>query len=338
MKPRNLSQSEMAALAAQYGVNTTDSLQDYIVKNVPTLDFEGSVFFARELEHIKASSYDVISQDLYAREVFPVSTEAGSHVTHITYRSYSRVGMAKIINSYAQDLPRADVAGAEITIPVRPLGISFAYTLDEILASQATGRSLDQKRANNAQRGVEESIDRIAWFGDAENGLPGFLSNTNIPRGPVATGGGGDTWALKTADEILLDITNAIGNVFAVTRQKERPSKVMIPTLQWNLINTRPRSIHSDTTVLNYIVQNSPFISSAEDIMPIPELAGAGNAGEDVMVIYSPDPDKLQLEIPMELQFLAPQPKGLQIEVPGWAKIGGVNVYYPMSASIIEGI
>jgi hypothetical protein len=40
----------------------------------------------------------------------------------------------------------------------------------------------------------------------------------------------------------------------------------------------------------------------------------------------------------MELQFLAPQPKGLQIEVPGWAKIGGVNVYYPMSASFIEGI
>jgi hypothetical protein len=156
----------------------------------------------------------------------------------------------------------------------------------------------------------------------------------------VATGGGGDTWALKTADEILLDITNAIGNVFAVTRQKERPSKVMIPTLQWNLINTRPRSIHSDTTVLNYIVQNSPFISSAEDIIPIPELAGAGtlDPGADVMVIYSPDPDKLQLEIPMELQFLAPQPKGLQIEVPGWAKIGGVNVYYPMSASIIEGI
>ena len=75
------------------------------------LDADGAVFFQRQLEHIKARSYDVRYAELKARTLFPVSNEGGPGVTTITYRTYDQVGAAKIINAYADDLPRADVAG-----------------------------------------------------------------------------------------------------------------------------------------------------------------------------------------------------------------------------------
>ena len=304
------------------------------------LDQNTSVFFNRQLEHIKVRSYDVLYQDLYARTVFPTDDQAGSYARHITYRVYDRVGMAKIISSYAKDLPRADVSGREVTSPVRVIGLSFGYNVDEILASSQTGVGLEQRRANAVQRGTEETIDRIAWFGDSDSGLPGFLSNPNIPT-DIVTGADANArkWSNKTPTQILNDVNSLFTNVFNTTRQKEKANTLLLPTAQYSDIAFRARSeTQSDTTVLDYIVKNSPYLNSKDDVMPIPDLAGAGTADADLMVAYDRSPDKLTMEVPLELTFLAAQERGLELEVPAWAKTGGVLVYYPMSVRFGSGI
>lgn len=302
------------------------------------LDADTSVFFSRELEHIKAKSYDVQYQDLLARQLFPTDNSAGAYARSITYRTYDRVGMAKIISSYAKDLPRADIAGFETTSPVRVIGLSFAYNVDEVLASKQTGRSLEQRRANAVQRGTEETFDRIAFFGDTKSNLPGFLSNPNIPSSAVVDPGAGTEWVNKTPDQILNDVNVLFGSIFTNTLQKERGNTLLLPTANWSLIASTPRSSTSDTTILQYLVMNSPYLSSESDIISVPDLTGAGTGGIDLMVAYDRNPDKLTMEIPLELQFLAPQEVGLEIQVPSWAKTGGVIVYYPLSIRFAEGI
>lgn len=307
------------------------------------LDQDESIFFNRELEHIKAQSFDVLYQDLFARTILPTSDEAGAYARSITYRTFDQVGMAKIISSYAKDLPRADVSGFETTTPVRVIGLSFGFNVDEILASNKTGRSLEQRRANAVQRGTEETIDRLALFGDVPSGIPGFFSNPNIPAGLVADGGTGNTtWVTKTPQEILDDINSFMGTIFSVTLQKEKPNTLLLPTAQWSLISTTPRSDNSDMTILKYVVANSPYLSSEADVMAIPDLTGIGTVGggdsADIMVAYDRNPDKLTMEVPLELTFLAPQERGLEIEVPSWAKSGGTIVYYPLSVRFAEGI
>lgn len=303
------------------------------------LDADGSVFFQRQLELIKSRSYDVQYPELPARTLFPVNNEGGFGITSITYRTYDQRATAKIINGYANDLPRADIGGKETTIPVKELGIAYAYTVKEIASSQITGVGLDQRRANAARRGVEEAINKIAFYGDAESGLPGFFSNAAIPVVTVVNGAGGQPeWVNKTADEILFDMNDLFADIFENTKMVERGNTLMLPPAQWSLINSTPRSANSDTTILNYFVGNSPYVMSVADVIPVNELVGAGTAGVDIMVAYNRNPDKLQLEIPGELQFLAPQEKGLEIEIPGWSSIGGVNIYYPLSVNIGEGI
>ena len=58
----------------------------------------------------------------------------------------------------------------------------------------------------------------------------------------------------------------------------------------------------------------------------------------DAMIAYDRSPDKLQLEIPVELEFMPIQHKGLEFIIPGRARLGGLNIYYPLSLAIATGI
>lgn len=303
-------------------------------------DADGAVFFQRQLEYIKARSYDVQYAELKARQLFPVSNEGGHGVTTITYRTYDQSGAAKIINAYADDLPRADVAGKETTIPVRSVGISYGYNLDEIQASQLTGAGLDQRRANAARRSNEQVINTVAFIGDTESNLPGLFSNPNIPTGAVVNPGAGTEWVNKTPDQILFDINDLFADIFETTKMVERGNTLLLPPSQWSYIMSTPRASNSDTTIAQFIAQNSPYLNSVDDIIPVNECDAANNPllSTDAMVAYDRSPDKLQLEIPVELEMLPVQQKNLEFIIPGRSRLGGLNIYYPLSLAIGTGI
>ena len=304
------------------------------------MDADGAFFFQRQLEHIKARSYDVRYAELKARMLFPVSNEGGAGITSITYRTYDQAGSAKIINAYADDLPRADVAGKETTIPVRSVGISYGYNLDEIQSSQLTGSSLDQRRANAARRSNEQVVNDVAFFGDAASGLPGLFSNPNVPTGAVVNPGSGTAWVNKSPDEILFDINDLFADIFETTNMVEQGNTLLLPPAQWSYIMSTPRASNSDTTIAQYVAANSPYLTSIDDIIPINECTAANNPEitADAMVAYDRNPDKLQLEIPVELEMLPVQQKNLEFVVPGRSRLAGLNIYYPLSLAIATGI
>lgn len=316
---------------------------DYVMSdavNSGIVDADEAFFFQRQLEHIKAKSYDVVYADLKAREIIPVSNEAGPGVQTITYRQYDHVGAAKIINAYADDLPRSDVKGVEFTIPVRSVGTSYGYNIDEIAASQMTGAGLDQRRANASRRAVEETINTIGFFGDAENNLPGLFDNPNIPSGNVVNPGSGTAWINKTPAQILFDVNELFADIFETTLMKEQGNTLLLPPAQWSYIMSTPRSDNSDTTIAQYLVQNSPYLNSLDDIIPLNECNAANNPefATDIMMAYNRSPEKLEFEIPVELEWMPIQRKNLEFVIPGRARVGGVNYYYPLSAAIGEGI
>ena len=116
------------------------------------LDADQTMFFQRELEHIKSRTYDIRYAELKARSLIPVSGEAGPGAESITYYQYDMVGVAKIIANYATDLPRADVRGKKFTSPVESLGASYGYSVQDIRAAAKAGKPLEQRKANAARR------------------------------------------------------------------------------------------------------------------------------------------------------------------------------------------
>lgn len=318
---------------------TLDAASAQVIAN-GYMDADGAFFFQRQLEHIKAQSYDVRYAELKARMLFPVSNEGGQGITSITYRTYDQAGAAKIINAYADDLPRADVAGKETTIPVRSVGISYGYNLDEIAAAQLTGAPLDQRRANAARRANEQVINDVSFFGDAASGLGGLFDNPNIPTGAVVNPGSGTEWVNKTPDQILFDVNDLFADIFETTKMVESGNTLMVPPSQWSYIMSTPRASNSDTTIGQYLANNSPYLNSVDDIIPVNECVAANNPelSTDAMVAYDRSPDKLQLEIPVELEYMPVQQKNLEFVVPGRSRLGGLNIYYPLSLAIATGI
>jgi len=314
-----------------------------MIRNLSNLDSPAQgAFFAKQLEHVKAQTYDVDYPELKARKLIPVSGDAGPGATSITYRQYDQVGVMELIADYSNALKRVDILGSEFTSPVKSIGGAYGYSLQEIRSAQMANLNLDQRKANAARRAFEEAVERIAKTGNAETGLKGFLNHANVPRGDVAQGAtGADAtakrlWANKTPAEIVKDISAGVASIISTTNEVEAgPFTLVIPTEQYALIASTKNSESSDVTILEFVLKSNPWIA---EIVPWHALKGAGSGGTDRMLFYTRHPDKLTLEIPQDFEQLNVQEVGLEFQIPCHGRIGGVIWYRPYSARYVDGL
>lgn len=299
-------------------------------------DANESVFFARQLEYVKAKTYDIKRAPLNAMRLFPVSTETPEGATTITYRQYDSVGMAKIVANYANDLPRADVTGKEFTSPIRSIANAYGYNTQEIRSAMFAGVPLNAKKATSVTRAQEELVNQLAFAGDADHGLPGLLSNTNIPEVTLAADGTGSSkaFATKTADKIVRDVNAVINKVLTQSKGVHRANQVWMPLEQYALLATTQNSTAGDTTILDFLRQVNPGVTFEAVI----ELDGAGSGGADLIFALENSIDNWQLEIPMMARQYAPQMQGLEFVVPVESRYAGTIIEYPLAFAFASGL
>lgn len=292
------------------------------------------IFLARELETILARAFEVEYADIKYSTVIPVSSEVGTGADSFTYRVFDKQGSMKVIGDKAQDLPRADVLRKEVTHPVRSLGASFAYTVQETrAASMVPGMNLEQRRANAVRRAYEEKVQEIAYFGDAPSGMKGFFNNNQVDKLVP------DKWfdtAGVTPDELIALLNEPATRLVQNSNMKEMPNTMLVPYNAYRIISTTPRSSTSDTTVMEFFLRTNPMITAIEPINEL-EASKSGNAlSKDRIITYDRSPDKLQLHVPQPLEFLPPLRQSLEFSVAAHARIGGLALYYPKSAIVLE--
>lgn len=303
------------------------------------MDANETMFFSRQLESIKARSFDVEYPEFPATRVLPVSTDAGAGAQSITYRQFDSVGLMKLIASYADDLPRSDVFGKEFTTPVRSLGGSYGYSVQEIRSAMMAGVPLQQRKANAARQAYEQAVNNIAFFGDGSatyGGLYGLFYNPNVTKAAATNG----SWATATPDEIIEDVNKAITNVTTLTKGVETIDTVLLPLTQYGRIASTPRSGTSDTTILEFLRRVWPGVTftGINECAALATKPSGGAGPVDVMVLLRNSLDKMSLEIPQPFEQFPPQERNLEVVVPTHGRIGGLIVYYPLSVAIIEGI
>ena len=300
-------------------------------------DADLSVFFAKENEKIKAKTFDTKNENLKATMLIPISQEASPSDRTITYRRYTNVGTAKIISHYADDVPRSDVYGEEKTIKIYRVASGYGYDVDEVRSAASSGKNLEQRRANSAKRASDEKIDSIAWFGDKEYNIQGFVDYPGIPREDSAGDGTGGLTTLKSkTPELILDtLNNWVNGVIERTNGLEAPDTMLLPIEQYTYLATKRLGDSSDETILSYFMKTNLIIKNVEWVT---QLKGAGRNGTDRGVIYTRSPDTLSLELPLIFTTLPPEREGFGYTVDTEAKIAGVNVYYPLACAYLDGI
>jgi len=313
-----------------------DSTCENLIRSQVRNDGESVGFFSRQLEQILARTYDIKYPALKGTTVLPVDTSINTGAKTFTFRTYDSVGASKIIADYSQDLPRCDILGKETTRPLRSIGQSFGYSIQEIRAAQFGGLPLEQRRANSCRQANDQLVNRIAWSGDAEYGLYGFLNYPNVPVSDVPNDGTGGTteWVNKTPEQILRDMNLAVTEILTNTKAVHNANTLLLPVEQYAYISRTPYSNFTATTILQFFQQNNPGIM----VDWVNELKGAGTAGKDVMIAYDKNIDNQSLVIPQAFESFPPQARGLEIVIPTHSRCGGVVFYYPFSANIKEGI
>ena len=297
------------------------------------LDAGETALIAKELEAVKAATYDVKCPEFKARQFIPVNSSPPAGAETVSYDQWDSFGQAKVIGNYADDLPSVDVLKKRFTNKIASLGNSYSWSIQDLRASaMAGGMSLDAKRAMAARRAMEAAIDDLAAAGDANLGMSGFAAHASVPLVTPTTG----TWSGATALQIIADLNKLVQSIITTTKQVHLPNTLLLDTDSFALINQKPMSADSSNTVLRYFLENNPYIQSIDQWHRLDLANAAGNGPR--CVAYDRSPEVLGLEIPQEFEQLPPQARNLKFVVPCHARCGGVIMHYPKAVAYMDGI
>lgn len=303
-----------------------------IGSKIANFDTNYSALAARMLTQVRAKTLDVKHGNLNAFSVFPVQTEVSAGAETALQRIYDMVGMAKVVANPADDLPLADVFVEEKSVKVKQLGIAYQYSVRDLQHAVFSNTPLSTMKANAARKANDVKINKIAWFGDKDNGITGFLDNTNVSEYTLKADGNGSGTALstKTAEKQYRDMNEFINTIANNTDDTEEPNTVLMsPSVYTTLSSTLYTTADGQTTktVLAMLKENHPEITRW---LKVGELKKADSSKQkDVMVVGYFDPDYIRLEIPNRFEQMPVQAKNLAFTVPCHSEVIGVTVFRP---------
>jgi hypothetical protein len=292
---------------------------------------DGLAFLISQLAVVEAKIYETKYRKIVFQEFVPVDTSDPEYVDNVDYISYDAVTVGKFVGANAKDLPQSDLNAAKSSIKVFYGGNSYSYSLDELRKSQAMRIPVDVTKARMSYRGFQEHAQRVAFFGDADRGVTGLFNNANVQLDTSGT-----DWGTASGQEIIADMNGLLIKVWQNSAETHVPNVLILPSDQWAIISNKRMDTGTDTTVLQFFMMNNLYkdLTGAEiTVKPNFELKTAGVADAPRMMAYELNDENLTMRMPLPWRALAPQPFGLQVDVPAEYKFGGVEFRYPGSAA-----
>lgn len=289
------------------------------------------VFVAEELHQTLSRVEEEYVNPGSARNLFPITSELAPTTQTFKYYVYDKVGMAKIIADFTDNLDLADINAHPVYGEVFRFGNATHYSLDEMKDSQATGKNLPARRVMVARDAHEQLINKLIFQGSPAHNIKSVFDNANIPE--IES----DGWIYtdnKTmfAANMVAELDRAIEMINENTHGQVKPNMVAMP----------PRC----RKILNQLIPNT-FVSYGEQwkqanpgiefvsVTELNDIDGKGTAG---VLVYEKNPLNMSFEIPEAFNSLPAQPQGLHFVVPHTSKFSGLMVYRPTSMVMITDV
>ena len=297
-------------------------------------DSKFTAVLAKQLDYVKAKTYDIVYPQLKGRMLIPVSHDAPSGAETITYRQWDEIGIASILANYADDIPLVDALAEEFTQKVYPIAAAYMYSIQDLRRAAMSNTRLDQKRARAARNAIEWKIEDMAAVGDSSVSATGLANNPNISLVSPVTG----TWISATAAQMIADMLHFESTIIAACKETFMPTTLGLDIASYQRFATKVVSSSGDTvrTALSDFLQAA---QSVTEVVSWNKLATADAAGTGPRaVMYPKDPNVLTLEIPQEYEEFPPQAKNLAYKVNTHARCAGVIVEYPVACGYMDGL
>lgn len=326
---------DSAAVQSDETVETKELAQH--IRQTCRADAGESMFFARQLEHIRAGVLDIVYPELKGMTLVPVDTSIDPGATSLTVQFFDHVGTAKVVADMAgTEIPRADVSGGEGNQVIRSLAIAYGYTIQEARSAMFARTPLLVKKAMAARDAIERGLDNVLFVGDTVMGLKGLLNQTSSVTYTITNGAAADTnWETKTPDEIIFDMTSAVNKIVVDSKGAEEPDTMLLPLSSYTYIASKRMGDGDSTTILNHFKNCCPMIKTITSTYKLE--SNSGWTGKR-MVIYKKDPSKLAFLLSQPFEQFAPQAEGFSLVTNCHARTGGVALYYPGSLCYADDI
>ena len=128
---------------------------------------------------------------------------------------------------------------------------------------------------------------------------------------------------------ILNDIYLATSQIRVQSKGIHEADTLLLPQSQYDLIATKRINDINDKTILQHIKENEGYGIKTVDWMST-ELDSAFTGSSDGGVYYERTPEVIEQRIPLELEMLPVQERGLEFLINGESRHGGVVVRYPL--------
>jgi hypothetical protein len=305
------------------------------------LDSAQVAFLQRELESLDKQPYVALLPGNKARLYIPDQPGIAEWQESYIYKMYTRTGRGRKGGKNVNSLPRAGLTMTPVTRRIEQFPLSYGWTVREIQQAAATGTPLDSLTVMAARMAAARQIDDFLAKGNGSD-IDGLYTNAQIAILTPTTKTGGAAWTTpgNLPDEIIADFSKVLEELLDGLKQTDAPGfdkfVFLIPTKQYAFIANTPRSPQSDTSILKWLIENSPWIESIE---PWWQGDGAGAGGSsDRLVAYPRTPLAVAGIVPQEFRPLSPQERDLEIVVPVTASCGGTIIRYPVACRYMDGI
>lgn len=314
-----------------------------------------TLFVERALLWVETETYNTLFPPLEGLKYVPIDASAPEGAKGTAYKQYTRTGIAKLVTERGGDIPTTKLFVREFQHQFYRLGMSYEYTLDDLLAAQFSVQNggpalnIDMEQALAAREGINKGLDAVAGIGSTTSanipglsqgigpdvGLLGLLNQPNASTYTPATGAAGSTaWSFKTPDEKIADLTGQFAAMEAGTYKVFAPDSYLLPITQYRAAKGQRMGDGSDESVITLFQKLYPGVS----IDSWQYCQGAGTNGADRCVAYINNKRYVKHMISQMFRQMPPQFENLEFSVICLAKTAGVFSPYPLSISYMDGI
>lgn len=298
---------------------------------------------AGALARVESESYidaGVIANRRYATLV-PVDTTTQAAVGTALVRKFTdSFGEGSASSGMGRDSNTVGVKYTQQSITVGVGDLNYKYSVPELQAASANNVPLQSDTVAAARRGYEHHMNKLAMIGETKTGIKGLL-NHDIPEVISATG----SWDVGDIDAIMNDLASAIAVAYNDANEtgdlSQMPNTILLPASIMTKLNSIRIGTNSERTLLSFIKENNLLTESGVPNVRFEQLSWLDSMGADGgrrIVVYRRDPSALELILPQDLTFLAPQAEGLDIVTYGWYLYAGLWIKSKNAITYLDGI
>lgn len=308
-----------------------------------------SMWFVRQLEQELSKEYEKEFPEytIASGALLPFDTEVDPGAETYVYYFVEPVGMAKILNTYADtDVPEIHLAGKQTVGKVVSIGAMYGWFFQDLRTAAFAKRDIKTRKGNAAKQAHMQRWNTLGWFGSTAHGIYGLLTHPNVTHtlAPFKAGGtvaADRKWVNKSFEEILADLGTLINTPPDVTNGIETVDTVVIASRVWRALNARilATANSSNVTIQTFLEANFPGVTFLQDVV-LDEANHATTefAGRNIAVAFKKDVDKVSFVLPQDYEQFPPQEKGYRVNIFTHSRCGGVKIPAPLSVHVLHGI